>query len=132
MLRTILIFITVLSLYGCAAGREIYLTEDVLVIDAEALDQYWVTRQDNVSFNTRSVKYKQARCGHVVLQYLIDSNGIVFDARIVESEPAGFYDEAALRSLSLFEYVPAAGNPQRTPVQVTKRTEFKVADQACP
>ena len=65
--------------------------------------------------------------GYVQINYLIDSNGEIFNPTIVDSSPKGEWDLIALKALSKVEYVPSEFNSSNIPVYVT--SEFKFVEQ---
>ncbi len=127
--QTLFIVFAAVFVTSCATTPpEPELTSDIVVIDEAQRADYWVTRQDGVYVKVNSRRPMPSGCGHVVLQYVIDSRGDVFNATVLESEPPGGFDRAALAQLTEWEYVPAESNPGRTPVQVTETVEFKTRD----
>ena len=53
--------------------------------------------------------------GWVSLSFTIDENGRVQDAVVMESEPAGVFDESALAALAQWRYRPRVENGVRVP-----------------
>ncbi|MET0090186.1 MAG: TonB family protein [Candidatus Thiodiazotropha sp.] len=51
--------------------------------------------------------------GKVVLEFTINPDGSVSDARVVEAEPPGYFEQSALRAITRWEFHPkvVAGNP---------------------
>ena len=118
----------ILALTACATPAPkptAYLASDIAVVDQTDLDRYWKPVQSSISFPVSAVRVAQTRCGYVVTRFIIDSNGDVYNAEILESEPAGVFDQSALTALSHWEYEAAETNPDRTPVRVDQKTEFK-------
>ncbi len=54
--------------------------------------------------------------GHVLVQFTIDALGRVVDARVVEAQPAGIFDHAALQAVERFRYKPRVVNGEPTAV----------------
>ncbi|GAK34596.1 hypothetical protein JCM17846_15150 [Iodidimonas nitroreducens] len=55
--------------------------------------------------------------GRVVLEYIINEEGIPVDIQIVEAEPQGVFEPAAIAAVSQWRYQPALklGRPTRSP-----------------
>ncbi len=51
--------------------------------------------------------------GQVVLEFTINPDGSVSDARVVEADPPGYFEQSALRAITRWEFHPkvVAGNP---------------------
>lgn len=131
-MRAISIFFTVtLILVSCATPPEPMFTTDIHIVSSDQLSQYWVPKKDRIRFSPKPGELPSVSCGYVVLEFLIDSNGNVFSPVIKEAEPEGAWDWEALKSLSLMEFLPAESNPNKTPVKVTRRTDFKIRDEDC-
>ncbi|MDN5863997.1 MAG: energy transducer TonB [Gammaproteobacteria bacterium] len=62
-----------------------------------------------------------SKSGFVVVAFTITKSGSVTDLRVVDSEPRGFFEQAALRAVSQWRYRPA---PIERNVQTT--IEFKL------
>lgn len=69
--------------------------------------------------------------GHVVLEFIVDESGSVVDPAVVNSEPDGIFDRAALQAISKFKFKPRTvdGVTVRTE-QVRQRLEFKLDEAA--
>ncbi|KAA9131357.1 energy transducer TonB [Marinihelvus fidelis] len=116
---------------SCATPpREPELTSDIVVIEEAQREDYWVTRQDGVYVKVSGRRIPSG-CGRVVLRYVIDSRGDVYNAEVLESEPPGGFDKAALAQLAEWDYVPAESNPGRIPVQVTSTVNFTDQKSDC-
>jgi protein TonB len=67
--------------------------------------------------------------GWVLLEFTVTETGAVADARVVDREPSGIFDSAALRAVAKWKYRPKVvnGRPQpRVGVQIVLR--FNLAD----
>ena len=126
-----ILFVLTLVLASCATPPEPEFKADIHLINSDQLPQYWVPEKDLIEFALRPRKLPPESCGFVVLEFLIDSNGNVFSPSIKEAEPEGVWDWAAVKNLSLTKFLPAEENPDRTPVKVTQRTEFKIEGEDC-
>lgn len=125
------VLLIVAGLYACASTPEAYFASDIRIISSEQLGEYWIAEKETVKFRAPSNFKPSSGCGYVVLQYLIDSNGSVFNPEIIESEPVGFYDRTALTALSLLQYAPAETNTDRIPVKVNQKTTILLNGQEC-
>lgn len=69
--------------------------------------------------------------GYVVMEFTVDEQGVPKEIRIVESEPEGIFDKAAIDALSQFRYKPPIVNNQPHAVHgVLYKVEFnQQADQ---
>lgn len=116
------ISISLLALGGCASKQEIYLTQSPIKVEQSDLGDYWVQTNEEFRFQP---KWKIPETdGYVLINYLIDSNGEIFNPTIVESSPAGEWDVFALKALSKAEYVPSKSNILKIPVYVTNEMKF--------
>ncbi len=58
------------------------------------------------------------------MRYVIDSHGHVYEADILQSEPEGCYEDAAITLLQTWSFLPTAFNKRGSPVRVTQRIPF--------
>ncbi|MGR8950122.1 MAG: energy transducer TonB [Gammaproteobacteria bacterium] len=67
--------------------------------------------------------------GYAVVEYTVTKQGTVRDPKVVESEPEGVFDKAALKSAARYKYKPRVinGEPVEVPGVRTKIT-FKLAE----
>lgn len=122
-----ILLISLLALGGCASKQEVYLTQSPINVEQHDLDDYWVQSSEKSRFSVKP-NIKLPKAGSVVkINYLIDSNGEIFNPTIVESSPEGEWSFIALKALSKVEYVPSESNSLNIPVYVT--SEFKFAEQ---
>jgi protein TonB len=68
--------------------------------------------------------------GYVVVQALVDVQGRVAEARVVESQPTGTFDAAALAAVRRFSFAPAREG--QTPVQAWVRQRFRFVRSGAP
>jgi len=54
--------------------------------------------------------------GHVLVQFTIDELGRVVDVQVVEAEPRGMFERAALKAVERFRYKPRVVNGEATAV----------------
>lgn len=114
--------LSVLILSACKAAPEKYLTQVPITVEQANLQDYWVEQAQAFTFSSTTLKRPNVS-GFVKLKYLVDSNGNIFNPIVVESSPAGAWDQYALRALSHVKYLPSKANVSHTPVYVI--TEFR-------
>lgn len=64
--------------------------------------------------------------GHVTLKIQVGPNGLVETVRIAESEPPGFFDEAALRAVRSWKFEPAVIQGKVAMSWTTQRIRFEM------
>lgn len=62
--------------------------------------------------------------GFVALKIRVDESGQVEEARVDESDPKGFFDEAALRSVRQWKFEPALVKGKTVAMWITQRIRF--------
>jgi TonB family protein len=112
-----------LGLAGCASGDP-HFRRDIVDIDGGLLGRYWIVRQSESSFDAPPAPREDCPDGHVVLRYVIDSHGHIYESDVVQAEPEGCYEDAAMVLLRTWTFIPAQKNRRRTPVRVTQRIPF--------
>ncbi|MFK7958731.1 MAG: energy transducer TonB [Lysobacterales bacterium] len=131
-MKIITTFFLMLLVAACARTPvEPFLSDDVHVIGYEQLPEYWLLENKKVSFRTRWPDDQQPPCGMITLSYIIDSNGNVFNAQVIRSEPKGYFDWPGVKSLALRRFSPAPSNARRLPVKVTQDIQFKNSKAEC-
>jgi protein TonB len=61
----------------------------------------------------------------VIVRYDVDAQGRVINPTVVEAEPAGVFDAAAIETVSSWRFRPARGNSQPQVIEgVQSRVEF--------
>lgn len=103
------LLIAVLALAGCAAsGRSLELMSGSAVIyppEAQA----------------KGIE------GYVVVRYDVDATGRVVNPRVIEAQPQGIFDAAALDTVSSWRFRPASGTRQPAVVKdVQSRVQFSL------
>lgn len=97
--------------------------QDLLEVTKDERLQYWqpvsptITRFKGVVTPEEYERRRRPK-GHVVMAYVITSEGKVEDVRVLESHPAGVWDADAIDAIASYRYEPAEGNPDRRPVKV--------------
>jgi TonB family protein len=67
--------------------------------------------------------------GYVLVVYDVGVDGTVANARVVESDPPGVFDEAALKAVSNWRFQPAVERGEIVPAQgLTSRVDFKLGE----
>lgn len=67
--------------------------------------------------------------GWVDVQFTVDTNGNVADAKVVDSKPAHVFNRAALRAVERWKYRPALRNGRPFPVTMRRRITFNLGGQ---
>lgn len=109
-----------LTLGGCAASGPV-LNGQPIDIEADQLQDYWVPLQAGVFVRAPKVA---APCGVVDFSMLVDSEGVVHDFTVIDSEPGGAFDRAARQQAEARRYEPSSTNTQRTPVRYRNHVTF--------
>ncbi len=120
-MRKLVLTVMVLGIVGCMSVPN--LASQPKEIAENELLNYWEMKEETFSVNS-AISYKGRPDGYVKVRYLIDSNGIVHEPEVVESEPEGVWDAAGLKAAKKMEFVPASGNADRMPVYVTTLINF--------
>ncbi|TNZ66373.1 energy transducer TonB [Vibrio parahaemolyticus] len=124
MKKLSILSLSFLILCGCASKQEVYLTQSPIKVEQHDLGDYWVQSSEGFRFSLKSNIKVPKTGGYVLINYLIDSNGEIFNPTIVESSPKGEWDLIALKALSKVEYVPSESNSLNIPVYVTTEIKF--------
>lgn len=100
MQRFFLVFTAILSLAACAHFEN----RDAILVTSVQPDYPQEARDQGIE-------------GRVVLEYIINEEGIPVDIQIVEATPKGVFELAAIAALSQWRYQPALkmGRPTRSP-----------------
>ncbi len=94
------------------------------VIDEDAVEvPPRPNRQDPPSFPARARALGLS--GHVTLSFVVDVDGSAQDVHVVESEPPGAFDDAAVAAVSEWTFEP--GRQEGTPVAVRVRQTLRFA-----
>lgn len=64
--------------------------------------------------------------GWVTIEFVVTAAGRVSDARVIAAEPAGIFDEAALKGISQWKFKPAMKNGQPISRRARQTLEFKL------
>lgn len=128
MLRLICIIIISLSVVACSLTRVTpYLTSEPLVLPGK-LSTYWVSQHDIQPLKYMNREQRTALSGSTVVikaEYLIDSNGDVFEVKILESNVEASFSSLVARSLQNRAFKPSATNTNRQPVVVQSMLTFE-------
>ncbi|ASI93911.1 energy transducer TonB [Vibrio rotiferianus] len=119
------LLLSLITLIGCSSSPKVHLTQSPIEVESQDLDKYWVQDSGKFKFTSRAKLPKTS--GYVLINYLVDSNGEIFNPTIVESSPKGEWELIALEALSRINYLPSKSNSAKIPVYVT--SEFKFLDQ---
>lgn len=125
-MKTVIIMLAALLMFGCSTTPELYLAQDAVEVNDDTVAQYWQLKNTEYSFSVATLRpHKQNKDGHVSVRYLIDSNGNTFESEIIESYPKGMWDTFAIKAVENQLFVASAGNDSRTPVYYTQKLMFK-------
>lgn len=122
MFRLIPVLLTAITIAACTPAP--LMTTVPRDIGPGELHNYWVPAQRTTDIAVPAEAQKENVPGRVVVAYIIDSDGVVIEPTVVESEPEGVYDEAALNLIRTQRFVPAAANANRTPVRTRTEISF--------
>lgn len=124
-MKYLLSALLVALMVGCSSIPERLILSQPLKVEQERLQEYWVQKNERFSFKTPSnISPSAIKPGAVTIEYLIDSNGNIFEAKVVASSPPGLWDKTALKAVKKIEYAPAESNEARTPVYVNTVFNF--------
>ncbi|TWX67752.1 energy transducer TonB [Colwellia demingiae] len=112
-------------LIGCQSIPEQYLTQPAIKIEEPELSKYWVAKDGGISFKSPSGKLPSEN-GTVFINYLIDSNGEIFNLKVVKSTPSDAWNKIALKVLKQTVYINAETNLIKAPVIVTTKVVFDI------
>jgi len=99
--------------------------------ESEDSARYWKLKQPGYSMRPAFVPSAHDPCWFAQIDYIIDSNGNVFNAEVVDVRPDDRFEVDALRMLAMHEYVPAETNPDRIPIHTTITMEMKIEGNHC-
>ncbi|TMP88395.1 hypothetical protein CWC05_02885 [Pseudoalteromonas ruthenica] len=90
------------------------------------ISQYWVSQDDQPDnyYNRAQLRVMSQKHVYVIVSYLIDSNGNVYEVTIEETNHKGLFDELVVESLQKRKFIPAKTNPSRQPVYNLSRLDF--------
>ena len=112
------------TLTGCATTDE-HFNGPLIEIDGDLLGRYWIVRQSELSFDAPPALRDDCTAGFVIVRYVVDSHGHVFEADVLQAEPPGCYEDAAIMLLRTWSFLPTTFNKRRSPVLVTQRIPFR-------
>ncbi|AAZ27835.1 energy transducer TonB [Colwellia psychrerythraea] len=109
-------------LIGCQSQ---YLIQPAIEIKEPELSKYWIAKDGGISFKASSGKLPSEN-GTVFINYLIDSNGKVFNLKVVNSTPSDAWNKIALKLLKRTTYINTETNLIKAPVIVTTKVVFDI------
>jgi TonB family protein len=115
----------ILGLSACisAPKRIPFLALEPVEVELKELNNYWVESANSFSVDTTGLNPPKSG-GYVKIRCLIDSNGEVFEAQVVDSQPQGGWEEFALRAIHSRKYSPSDKNLAKVPVYVVREFKF--------
>ena len=106
-----------------ACAYEPVLNAEPITIPRDRVEQYWMlVRIDPMDYPAAA--RRSGVEGRVGVECLIDSNGRVAEAKVVESEPPGVFDSVALEAARSMQYYPAPTNRDMRPVRTIRVFEY--------
>jgi TonB family protein len=81
------------------------------------------TRPLSVTYPAQALEPKIS--GYVVVEFMLRADGRAYDARVVESEPAGVFDRPALAGVANGRFDTSALGPNRKPQRARLRVSFR-------
>lgn len=95
----------------------------------QSQNRVYILRKVQPTYPTRALE--RGIEGYVLLEFTVTVSGLAIDPTVVESDPAGIFDRAALEALSKFRYRPRVvdGEPVRTE-GVRHRIDFEIEDDS--
>ncbi|WP_414830791.1 TonB family protein [Alteromonas sp. H39] len=107
----------VLILSACAGTPQ--LTQKPVEIPVHEIAKYWLPEVSGFSYGSAP-----RQPGTVIVRYLVDSEGDIYDVEIVKSTPEGLWDGVVRKSLRNTTFTPSPLNKARVPVKVTAQYDF--------
>jgi TonB family protein len=125
MMKLLISIAIIWGLISCVTVPELYLSGDPVEVDVGQLEQYWIQENESFRFNISPSRVPEKGTeGFVKIRFLIDSNGNIFNPKIIESVPEGAFDYSAAKALRKHKYIKAESNANATPVFVTTEIKF--------
>jgi len=110
-----------LSMSALAVSDKGYVGEDEIEISVE--------RIFNQAANYPRKALRKGIEGYVIIQFVIDTDGAVLDPYVIESEPAGIFDRAAIKAVRKWLYDTPSYNGVSVKVNnVQVKVSFILAD----
>ena len=122
---TCYIFI-IISLFACSSiPVEPQLNTEP--VSASNLKDYWLSKHNNQPSKLNRIQLKQLKDQNVkiIARYLIDSNGNVYDVKIIETNTDVSFTNLVAKSLQKRKFYPSPLNQARQPVYATAMLEFE-------
>jgi len=124
---------TLLALLSCAflaaCAYKPVLNSEPVSVGRGTLEQYWILMAIKPMDYPAHAERKGIE-GRVDVSCLIDSNGHVIEAEVVESVPAGVFERSALASARSMRFMAAPTNRQRRPARAVRGFEYVMPDVA--
>lgn len=127
LFQFVLASVVTLCMIACSSTpEEPVLNTKAVLINEKDLAKYWIAERERQRLHTTKAQnhiLKQTDV-FVIVSYLIDSNGNVYNVDIIDSNQKGHFDDLVHRSLKRKHFSPAKSNSNRTPVFVTAMMNF--------
>lgn len=113
---------------GCSTNpsTNVNKSSEPIEVSVDVLPQYWKVDFETFSFSSEyEGEFGPRPAGYVKIRYLIDSNGSPTNLNVVESHPAGVWNDQGLLAAEQLQYSPSKKNKTNAPVYVTTEFHFK-------
>lgn len=113
-------FILVACLAGLSACTSTpKLSQQPIEIPVHEITKYWIPEVSSFVYGSPP---KEA--GSVIVSYLVDSEGDMYNVKIIDSKPEGLWVGVVKKSLRNTTFTPAPSNTARVPVKVIAQYDF--------
>jgi outer membrane biosynthesis protein TonB len=96
-------------------------------VNTSNLKDYWLSKHNKQPsiFNRTQLKQLKAQNVKIIARYLIDSNGNVYDVKIIKTNTDVSFTKLVTKSLQKRKFYPSSLNQARQPVYTTAMLEFE-------
>ena len=98
-------------------------TTSAAAVAAPAIISAHATRPLSVAYPAQAMAQKTT--GYVVVEFMLRADGRAYDAKVVESQPAGVFDRSALAGVAGGRFDTSGLGPDRKPQRARIRLSFK-------
>lgn len=118
--RLVITLILALCLGGLSACSSTpTLSQKPVEIPVHEIFNYWIPEVSSFAYGS-----PPREPGSVVVSYLVDSEGEMYDVKIINSKPEGLWVGVVKKSLRNTSFTPAPTNEERVPVRVIAQYDF--------
>jgi TonB family protein len=115
-------------LLSSASFQSVAIGEEPIEVTREERAAYWQPVNPRTRRFAGAIpieEYQKLPSGYVDVEFIIDSDGVVQDIRILASSPPGVWDDHARIDIAGFRYEPTPANSARRPVKVSQRFTYQ-------